>query len=180
MVALVAVVLGVALGAICGGSIRRLGVVSLRFEWLLLVLFVVQGVARGRIVGASATSVGYLVWVASCIALLALLASEWGRAGVWVASVGMTLNVLVVLMNGGMPVSPLGTVASGISESMGFYQLAGPGTLIAMLGDVVQLGVSGSGFLVSPGDVLLALGVTAFVMDAMLVGSDSMPAADWE
>lgn len=173
MIALVAIVLGLALGTIAGGSIRRLETSSLRFEWLVLILFIVQAVARGRIAGAGASSLGIAVWVLGCIGLLGLLAPDWRQPGIWVVCVGVALNIFVVLLNGGMPVVAEGQVmaaevAGSVVRSMGFYQLAGPGTLMAVLGDVVPLAFGAYRILVSPGDLLLALGITVFMVEVMV------------
>ncbi len=86
--------------------------------------------------------------------------------------VGLALNLLVVLSNGGMPVlltDPIALSNAGaqISRSLGFYQLAGPGTVLASLGDVVPLGLGAYRVLLSPGDVLLVVGVAALIVSSM-------------
>jgi hypothetical protein len=86
--------------------------------------------------------------------------------------VGLVLNVLVVLLNGGMPVAVPGAVDSGstaalIRESLGFYQIAGESTIGAELGDSMLLRLSTAKLLLSPGDVVLAVGVAVFVSAAM-------------
>lgn len=172
MIALAAVVLGLALGAASGGSIRALDTASLRFEWPVLLLFVIQAVARGRIAGAAASRLGVSIWVCSCIALLLLSAADWRQLGIWVVGVGIALNILVVLLNGGMPVAftsqaSAGAAAVSVAPVGGFYQLAGPGTVVGVLGDVLPLSVGGYRILVSPGDVLMALGVALFIVAAM-------------
>jgi len=177
MIALVAIALCLSLGLASGGEMRGLETISLRFELPVLGLFVVQGIARGRIAGTNASSLGFAVWVLSCVVLLVLLAPDWRRAGIWVVAIGLALNLLVVLFNGGMPVyvttpGSIGAAAS-ISRSMGFYQLAGPGTALALLGDVIHLGVGGFRAMLSPGDVLLAVGVVAVIISAMIGNADS-------
>ena len=131
-----------------------------------------QGIARGRIGGTSASLVGLVVWVVSCIILIVLLIPDWRRVGIWVVGVGLALNLLVVLANGGMPVlvtDPIALSKAGapIARSMGFYQLAGPGTALAPLGDVVPLGLGAYRVLLSPGDVLLVVGVATLIVGSM-------------
>lgn len=169
MAGLAAVLVGIALGIACGGSLRRLEDTRLRFAWPVLIVFVVQGVARGRIAGASPSALGVVVWVLSCVALLALLLPEWRRDGVWIAGLGIALNLLVVLLNGGMPIAQEGLTARIDATpttvlSKGFYQMAGPGTLFGAAGDVLPFFTSGYRILASPGDVLLALGVAILVV----------------
>lgn len=185
MIALAAIALGLALGAASGGSVGRLEAVRLRFEVPVLLLFVVQGVARGRITGTSATSFGLLVWVASCVGLLILLVPDWRRAGVWAVAVGMGLNLFVVLINGGMPVAlpnhvVVGSAAASVAQSMGFYQLAGPGTVLAAAGDVVALSFGSYRLLLSPGDILLAVGVAVLIVDAMQAPSRATASRSWD
>ena len=48
MPALVAILLGLLLGAGSGGAFRRMASLRLRAEWLILPLFVLQAIARGR------------------------------------------------------------------------------------------------------------------------------------
>jgi hypothetical protein len=172
MIALAAIVLGLSLGIACGGSARGLETLSLRFEWPVLLLFVVQGIARGRIGGANASAFGLGVWAASCIILIVLLVPDWRRVGIWVLGVGLALNLLVVLANGGMPVllndpMELSKAGAQIARSMGFYQLAGPGTALALLGDVLPLDLGAYRVLLSPGDVLLLVGVAALICSSM-------------
>lgn len=169
--------LGLGLGVLCGGRLRGLQDVELRFEWPVLALFAVQGVARGRIAGIAATPVGLTVWVLSCAALILLLAPDWRRVGIWVVLVGMALNIFVVVLNGGMPVALPGPVpslaaATSLTSSLGFYQIAGPGTALAALGDVLELSLPRYRVLLSPGDVMMALGVAALVVDAMVNFAD--------
>lgn len=173
MIALAAVILGLVLGLVSGGSVRRLESAHIRFEWAALMLFVIQAVARGRVSGAGASTLGMAIWVGSGVVLLAILAPDWRHAGVWLIGLGLGLNLIVVLLNGGMPVVvpsdvTVGSAAQSIAGAAGFYQLAGPGTHAKLLGDVIRLGAAGSRILVSPGDILLLIGLTAFIVDAML------------
>jgi len=172
MIGVAAVVLGLVLGWSCGGSFQVLKSVRLRFEIPLVLLFVVQAIARGRIAGTGATVFGVALWVAACIALCFCLAPNRREPGIWIAAVGLVLNVLVVLLNGGMPVAVPGAVDSGstaalIRESLGFYQIAGRSTIGAELGDSMLLRLSTAKLLLSPGDVVLAVGVVVFVSAAM-------------
>jgi hypothetical protein len=173
VVALAAVALGLALGWASGGATRGLEALKLRFEVPVIALFVVQAVARGRVAGARATSFGLGLWALSCVVLLILLVPDWRRPGIWIAEMGIGINLMVVLVNGAMPVflPPSAAVASAsmsVARSLGFYQLAGPGTVAGMLGDVLQCSFWRFHALVSAGDVLLAVGVTVLIAASML------------
>ena len=172
MIGVAAVALGLTLGWVCGGSSQALKSVRLHCEVPVILLFVVQAIARGRVTGTGAMDFGVAVWVAACIALCFCLASSRREPGIWIAAVGLVLNVLVVLLNGGMPIAVPGGVDSGslataIRRSMGFYQIAGPSTIGAGLGDSMLFRFSTTKLLLSPGDVILAIGVVVFVSAAM-------------
>jgi len=174
VIALAAIILGLALGAASGGSLRRLQHVKVRHEWLVLAFFAAQAFARGRIAGSTASAFGTTLWALTCVVLLGSLWADWRQPGVWVVCVGLALNLLVVLLNGGMPIALnletlTGDAAVTIARTLSFYQVAGPETSMAMLGDVVPLSVGAYRVLVSPGDVLLAIGVAVFLANGMTV-----------
>ncbi len=109
---------------------------------------------------------------------LAALASLWlNRHDAWLRAVllGAGLNAAAILANGGrMPVS--GAALSRIAHPLipavhsgadPRYVLAGPGTPLSMLGDVLAAEIGGVGVVLSPGDVLMAVGIAGFVQAAM-------------
>jgi len=110
---------------------------------------------------------GYVLAVAG---LAVNLRISW----LWLALTGAALNTAVIAANGGrMPVSA--QVIRDVSARVvldgatgPFYVLAGPETPLAPLGDTLPLVAGGVGVILSPGDVLLALGVVATVQAGML------------
>lgn len=169
MLAIAALLLGLAGGLAAGGRFQGLMDLKLRFEIALLAAFVVQGVARGRISGTLATSWGLWVWVVASVFLCVLLAANLRHAGVLVAAAGVLLNLLIVLANGGMPVVDSGGQAlDAVTRSAGFYHLANGGTLMPYLGDAMEFSAAGAQFMLSPGDVLLLAGVASLIGRAML------------
>ena len=173
MVALAAVVLGVLLGLGCGGSLRELYEFRLRFEWLLLLLFVIQGVARGRLAG-SAMPGAMAAWVAASVGLIAILGANYQTPGMLVAAAGVLLNANVVVLNGAMPLdrriasgAALSSLADKMAASGGFYALANPGTLLGVFADILPIPVAGNTYLLSVGDVLLLVGVAVAVSTGM-------------
>ena len=80
MPALISACWGIVLGAACGGSLKRLRLVELRYPYLLVAAFIVQGVARGRLILPSAASWGVVIWgVVSLVLVAALLLSAIPR-----------------------------------------------------------------------------------------------------
>ena len=173
MVALIAIVVGLVTGWLAGGKLRGIRNIRLRHEVSVVVVFLVQAVARGRLLGTTASTAGMLIWAAVSVALAVLLLMNRQSAGALIAAVGIVLNLDVVLLNVGMPVSTTLTagVASATAHSGGFYFVAHGGTIAPWLGDALLCGVFGQTALLSVGDVLLAIGVATLVSAAMLEGA---------
>ena len=89
------------------------------------------------------------------------------------AASGVLLNVNVVLLNQGMPIGVAATPAAiaGIAAGGGFYHVAGLTTVAAWAGDVLPLRTMGHTYYLSPGDVLLGVGVAVLIADAMIAAA---------
>lgn len=178
MPAFLALLIGVLVGLLSGGKLRTLASFRLRFEVPILLLFVLQAAARGRLLWMlTPTRVGLVVWMCSSAVLCVLLLANRGIPGVALTAIGLLLNIDVVLANGGMPVragslsaAQLVAMLASIARSGGFYRLANGSTMSPWLGDVMPLTVFGSRLLVSVGDVALAVGVLSAVVFAMTSG----------
>jgi hypothetical protein len=170
MLAAVAVGLGVLLGFASGGKLRGLEKTSLRFQWVMIVLFLLQAVARGRLLGPFyETPFAIWMWVATSVAFLAVLAPSWKQSGITITGVGILLNLDIVLSNTGMPVDTGWDVAPEATRIVSvFYHATNSGSLLGVLGDVLRLQVAGSTYMLSVGDVLTAVGVLVFIVSRML------------
>jgi hypothetical protein len=170
MLATVAVGLGVLLGFGAGGNLGGLEKTSLRFQWAMIVLFLLQAVARGRLLGPFyETPFAVWTWVATSVAFLAVLAPSWKQSGIAITGIGILLNLDIVLGNAGMPVDTGWDAAPEAARIVSvFYHAAGPGSLLSALGDVLRLQIAGSTYMLSVGDVLTAVGVLVFIVSRML------------
>jgi uncharacterized protein DUF5317 len=110
---------------------------------------------------------------------LAALVVLWlNRERPWIPLVGLgaALNSLVIVVNKGqMPIlaSALirtGYAPRGIADIR--HVVASPGTPLAVLGDSLPLHVGRFGTVVSPGDLLIALGVAGLIQKAMSPARD--------
>jgi hypothetical protein len=172
MPAVFATLLGLALGLAIGGRIANLGYARLKFDWAILVLFLVQALARGRIPGLGGLGIaGASLWVLASVGLAGLLLVNWRMPGLAVAAAGILMNVDVVLLNRSMPVTLVRASVAIPAEigQPGFYRLADMATLLPWLGDVMPLGRQGAGILLSAGDVALVVGVCAAVIYSMVL-----------
>lgn len=167
MVVFGALILGCLLGWACGGSLLRLGSFRLKYEKTVLVLFVIQAVARGRIGGAAMPGATW-IWAIASMGLVVVLAFDYGKPGMTVAAFGVLLNLDATLVNSGMPVESLGRgTTAAVAASGGQYVLTGAHTVGSWLGDVLLLTIGQTSLLLSVGDVLLLASVASVLVFGM-------------
>jgi hypothetical protein len=160
-------VLGLVAGLLTGGSFNNL--LSRRLRWPLVVItaFAVKELEHHSPLGTSAA--GPAVFVLSLVVLIAW--TVWHRdelPGIWLVAVGMSMNVVTTLANGGhMPVvaaaaylGPPQLLRDGVWAE---YALMGPDTRLGWLGDWVLLPSPLSRLFpqaYSPGDLVSMVGIT--------------------
>ncbi|HEX2323775.1 MAG TPA: DUF5317 domain-containing protein [Chloroflexota bacterium] len=180
-------------GALCslllararGASPLRLGAVRLRGLPLPFLAYGIQVAVFQAGLGQALPAVLWQV-VSAGLLLLFLIANLRYRA-LGIVALGAGLNLLVVTLNGGyMPASPEDLRAAGMPqvaarlETQGSFQKTGrrdEGTVLPILGDVIRVPLPGPDRVVSPGDVLVALGIFLFLQEA-LVGRGTGDARD--
>jgi hypothetical protein len=185
MFGLIAPTLGALLvGLLRGGSARQ--VIDARFRaWPLIALCFGLELALYNPpldVQAWAMAAGPWIWLATRAAFLGvLMVNGWFARGAcmrwaWsIAALGVLLNTLVVAANDGhMPQSPEAAVAVWGASRMDAQRLEnvsvmGPRTRLALLGDVLpEPAWLPRRNVISIGDVLLSLGVAAWVYATMM------------
>ena len=150
----------------------------LRGEVLMLALFVVQAVARGRLLYAVVPRLKWdpvLPWTLATVALLALAVANFMQRGMPVVAAGLVANLVAVVANGGMPISGAVLNAPGrLSPSSltdPFYVLVGSDTRLAVLGDVIgapSLALRSVALVLSVGDVCMLAGVSILLLSASM------------
>lgn len=168
MLLIVTAAAGLIAGLVTGGSLHN--VVSRRLRWPLVVLgglLVKELIQRTAVVSPAAVPPLF------ALSLLVVVAwTVWHRSvlpGILLVSLGMTLNLIVVVANGGhMPVAPaalhLGPAQLQQQGVWAQYVVMGAGTRLGLLGDWILLpGVAGRLLpqAYSPGDVVSAAGLLA-------------------
>jgi hypothetical protein len=163
----VAIVAGIAIGLVRGGSFERLAEASFRLWPLLILGIVVQGAAAFTADGAVP------LILASYVLLLVFTAMNLHHAGMGVVFVGIALNVAVIGVNGGMPVRAEAIVAAGIVEreqipSLEFgskRHLETDDDRLTVLGDIIPVPVAEE--VLSFGDLAMSVGVAAVLVNLL-------------
>jgi MFS family permease len=165
------VALALVTGALAGGGIPRLADLRLRWIWVLGAALALRlgAVLLGQqpIGDELPVEWGFL---AAYLLLFLFLGANWTVPGLQVAAVGISLNTLGVILNGGrMPIWASAYSAAGFPpEAIGndpFHFLISSGTVAdfvargGIFGDVVPLPIPIIRDVVSIGDILLALGI---------------------
>jgi hypothetical protein len=165
--------LAVLLGALCvgwawGGSLGRLGDLSLRESWLVVVALALQ--VGGGFVGGLAYPLGLVI---SALLVLVFLLRNRGIRGTGLVGLGLLSNALVVSLNGAMPVSPDASGEAGISTQAILagqdprHELSDGATVVPWLADVVPVVLPLRPEVVSVGDVLVTAGLGQLVVVGM-------------
>ena len=166
-----AIALALIVGALAGGGVPRLADMKLRWVWLLLLALAVRFGAvllRQNMIGEG-LPLGW-AWVLAYLLIFAWLWGNWRVPGLQVASVGIALNALAVMLNAGqMPIWTGAFEAAGFTPAAlandPFHFLLYTGTAAdfvargGLFGDVVPIPIPVIRDVLSIGDVLLALGI---------------------
>lgn len=168
---LIGVVLAVGVSLLRGGRFAHAARNDL--FWLpvliagLLVQTLLDALAARGLVGDAGT---VALLVVAEAAVLGFCVRNWYRAGMALIAVGFSLNVLVILANGGMPVSPDAITAMGgdpaaATALAGKHHLMTEATRLHWLADIIPL--PPVDIIVSVGDIVLVAGMMPFAHDLM-------------
>jgi hypothetical protein len=169
MLVLIVIGLAVCVGFIAGGSLRPFEHLKVRWWGLVLAGLAVQGVSLAGIGGPAGTA----LLVGSYGLLVAFAWVNRRLPALWLAMVGLILNILVIGANGGMPVSASALETAGaraeglVGDDSAKHHLMGPDDTLTPLGDVIGIPPP-IGAVISIGDVLLYAGVAILVVAVML------------
>ncbi|WP_018502278.1 DUF5317 family protein [Parafrankia discariae] len=152
---------GLAVGLARGGTLDALSRVHVARPWLFVGVVVVLAV--GRLVGALHSP----AWILATAGLVVFAVANRRLPGLPLLCAGVLLNALVISANGGdMPVSAWAADRAGVSvqsiRDSHFHTVAGEGTSLRLISDILPLPTPGAPAAVSLGDVLMAAGLGMF------------------
>lgn len=167
MLFLLAIAFGVLLGLAGGGRLSNLARLRFRQPWILVLAILL----RYALIFTPLSRIDGAQYVYAASLALIVLWTVWHLRllpGIWLVTIGSSLNLLVVLVNDGrMPVDP--TLAArqlgGILVERGHigqYTVLGTNTRLGFLGDWLSLGPFPEAY--SPGDILVAMGLALVVL----------------
>jgi hypothetical protein len=169
MFILYAIPIGIIAGWLAGGHIDRLTAVHIRWAPVALIGLLVQVVI---FTGPFASSIGDaapVIYVASSVAVLAVVLRNLDIPGVWLIAVGAGCNLAAIVANGGwMPADPRALASVGGAPSGPSNSIVVPDPALAPLTDLFALPAwLPFANVFSIGDVLMAIGVAATIAVAM-------------
>jgi hypothetical protein len=183
MLVLIVIGLAVCVGFAAGGSLRHFERFRLHWWAVALAGLALQGIPLTS--GVSRT-IGTVALLGSYVLLGSFCWVNRRLPAVWLVMIGLALNLLVIGVNGGMPVSAGALEVSGASaeglagEGTLKHHLMGPSDTLTPLADVIGIPPP-LGAVISIGDVVLYAGIAILVVAVMLgrSGENRRPPARW-
>jgi hypothetical protein len=173
---------GVVAGLLRGGRLGGLRTARLKAPPLLaaaLVLQLLLGLPGHPLPGGH-WGIGAVLLLVSLLLLLVVVRANAPLPGMPLLALGLLANLMVVGLNGGMPVSaatpppaPTGIGGTEVSQLGPQYLAAGPETHLPVLG--ARVGVLGIQTVVSVGDALQYLGLLVLIQGLMVRDTGRRP-----
>jgi hypothetical protein len=172
MVLVDSVVLGIALGLLCGGRLAALAQLPIRALWLVYAAIFLQVLAfpSGKLPWSTPDSLARVLWVFSYALLLSFVGANYRIHCVPVIALGLMCNLGAILANAGhMPASPSAVRAAGLAYRLRNNSITTAHAHLSWLVDrwAIPAWIP-LGNVFSIGDILIALGTAAAVCLAML------------
>lgn len=167
---LYAVVAGLVIGLVSGGSAARLGRLQIAWAPVIAIGLVLQVVLFSTVVGDALGPLAPPVYVVSQVVVLVAVWRNRAIPGLPIVLLGGAANLVAIVANGGyMPVSPEALVALGRSPTDGYSNSRLiEGAVLAPLTDIFAMPAwLPLANIFSIGDVLIGVGVAIAIVAAM-------------
>jgi hypothetical protein len=173
-IAVILLIAGLIAGLSRGGKLESISKVDFKHAWLVFAGLTIQ-------VGGELTTAlvfpelsegfgGIALLALSYFLLITFVALNFQLPGMYFIGAGLALNLIVIFLNGGMPVSLDAVRAAGF-EAADYLETAvkhepfGRGTILGFLGDIIPIPIIRRA--VSIGDVVLGIGIFRLVEQAV-------------
>lgn len=168
------ILLAIVVGYLAGGRLRMFERLELRWWWLAPIGLALQAVPLPNARGGTDLAVRVGVLSLSYLLLLAFAAANLRVAGVSLVMIGLASNMLVIGVNGGMPVGRDALERSGQADLLALllkdegakHHLMTPDDHLTQLGDVIPVG-SPIKQVVSVGDLFVYAGLAWLIVAVM-------------
>jgi len=165
--------LGILLRVLSGNTIGDMKHIHVRGEAWLIAVLCLQGVLPlVRLTGTPAQA-AYWLWLTTFPLLIGIAWRNRLQPGMLLVALGLLANVIVVSINGGMPVMGAAAAAAGLQGRLSIpvgdfvHVLGGSATRLPWLADAIPLPAAPVSRLVpSAGDLVLYVGVVVFIAAA--------------
>jgi hypothetical protein len=168
---LFSVVAAIVLVLLTRGRFARLANIRITAAWLLAAGLIIQAVLEFiNFPKNQIETVGYALLMVSYVLILAFCLANFRTRGFGLLAIGVAMNTLAIGLNQGMPTRPIGSNAQGdrvykpVVQTVKHRQ-ARSDDLLGFLGDRI-LFPRPFDALVSPGDLVIALGVCELLVAA--------------
>jgi hypothetical protein len=170
VVSILSILAGLYYGLVRGGLVRNLGVARLQWWGLLAV-----GIGGPLLVDRLDPPRSVSLIVVAFGALLVFATRNRHLPGMLLVATGVAANLLVVVVNGGMPVRADALVSAGLAsradvefvEISGVQRLEEPGDRLVFLADVIPFEPTSQ--VLSPGDLVLLTGLAQVSASLLLL-----------
>jgi hypothetical protein len=174
VILLLSLVVGITVGLACGGRWSGLQHLRLRGESVLVALLFTQMLLPWMSASGVAGRTLFWLWAITFPVMAGICMMNARVPGMALASAGLVLNAVVILLNLGMPVLPEAVSVAGgsiaVLNSMDFaHNVVNARTMLPVLADVLPIpGPAGVRGVASAGDIVLACGVAVCLSGAMI------------
>ncbi|HEX9854086.1 MAG TPA: DUF5317 domain-containing protein [Acidimicrobiia bacterium] len=159
-----ALVVAAIVSVLRGGKFSNVGAIRVRAWWLLVIGLAMQ--LAGNFLSEDQSGIAVGLMLTSYALLLIVVLANRNAAGLWIAGFGVTMNLVVIAVNGAMPVLSEAIEIAGGNPGLPFdakHELLDASTRLPFLADVIPI----PGSVISLGDVFLSIGLAVFVEDQL-------------
>lgn len=178
MFLLLFLLLGILFGLLSGGSFARLARIPFRYAWLVPLAFLLQILIFSSSFEVWRGDITPWLYLLSILLLILAVALNLSLPGMKLLGLGLLLNLLVIMANGGrMPASLEGLAQAGLVERAEAIRAVGSSSNLVALTGETRLPFLADIFFLPPwfplrnvfslGDVLIGLGAFFFIWQGM-------------